>query len=279
MKKILLFALALTAICCMTSCKKSHWGKKYITFGDTKNMIVVEYDSTFLRYYFHQEEDPTSEDNDLICDTSLDLDDDGYDDLFFYSRFGNSWLDFYFNSINEEYLSITNCHYSNITGSLYWSSSTSYITAFYSDIVYTDYYWYTDTTVLHHDDTTILVIENYCNVFKTSNNNGGYPTYTFHLSNAGDQLFEDERFESRPRPLYAYPFEAYGEDYTSNDTIYYQATYVIDTSFDFPLDEEKYIGFFLETNGSEKLGWIKIKLESQPDGTHRMRLLETAIQE
>lgn len=32
------------------------------------------------------------------------------------------------------------------------------------------------------------------------------------------------------------------------------------------------------TEGKIKLGWLKIILVSQPDGTHRMRLLETAIQ-
>ncbi|MBQ5455240.1 MAG: hypothetical protein IIT63_05375, partial [Prevotella sp.] len=47
----------------------------------------------------------------------------------------------------------------------------------------------------------------------------------------------------------------------------------------FPKDETKYIGFKIrEENGANKLGWLKIKLISKPDGTHRLRLLETAIQ-
>ena len=132
-------------------------------------------------------------------------------------------------------------------------------------------------------DTTIFVVEhfnNYKPITASDPFQHTYKTNIIHLCNAGDQLSKDAFFEEHPRPLYTYPFEVYGEEYPSNDTIYYQATYNIDNpSFNCPLEEEKYVGFVIrEEDGTRRLGWLKILLVSQPDGTHRMRLLETAIQ-
>ena len=64
------------------------------------------------------------------------------------------------------------------------------------------------------------------------------------------------------------------------NTIRYSTIIEEESCSNFPLDIENYIGFKTTDNsGDEKLGWIKFKLISQPDGTHRLRLLESAIQE
>lgn len=51
MKKTLFLALAIASICIMPSCDKDFdWFTNKITIGDTKDMDVVVYDSTFLSY-------------------------------------------------------------------------------------------------------------------------------------------------------------------------------------------------------------------------------------
>lgn len=273
MKKILLFAIALAAICLMPSCKKDPVTNT-ITFGDTRDMDVVEYNSTFFRYYTHHGDlDPTIEINYLRCDTILDFNNDGYEDILFSSSQGEFWP--FHDVLNDEYFSIRRVSHSVILG----NSSCR----FYCDQVACDIYRHSDTTILHNNDTTIFVVEhfnNYKPITAFDPFQHTYKTNIIHLCNAGDQLSKDAFFEEHPRPLYTYPFEVYGEEYHSNDTIYYQATYNIDNpSFNCPLDEEKYVGFVIrEEDGTRRLGWLKILLVSQPDGTHRMRLLETAIQ-
>lgn len=153
----------------------------------------------------------------------------------------------------------------------------------YCDRVSCDIYRHSDTTIIHNNDTTVIVVEHFNNYKPISESDPyiyTYNTNTLHFCNAGDQLSKDAFFAPHPRPIYAFPFEVYGEEYHLNDTIYYQATYDIDNpSFDCPLDEEKYVGFRIrEEDGTNRLGWLKILLVSQPDGTHRLRLLETAIQ-
>ena len=276
MKKSLLFAFLLATICIVPQCKKDPSGQNVepitdkITFGDTVGMHVVKYDSTFFRYYTpHEEMYPTFEIDILTCDTFLDFNNDGNEDIHFSSGQGKFWL---FQEVyNDEYFSIRSISNSTILGDLY------------CDQVSCDVYRHSDTTILQTNDTTVVVVEhfnNYKPISESDPNLYTYKTSIIHPCNAGDQLSKDAYFDRHPRPVYTFPYEAYGEEYHTNDTIYYQATYDIDNpSFDFPLDEEKYIGFKIrEKDGANKLGWLKIKLISKPDGTHRLRLLETAIQ-
>ena len=278
MKKTLLFALALVAICIMPSCTKDpvedgpneEPATNKITFGDTRGMDVVEYDSTFFKYYTPYEDwYPTIEINCFSCDTFLDFNNDGYEDIYFSLGYGYFWP--YQDVLNDTYFSIRCGSKSTLIGYLY------------CDQVSCDVYRHSDTAILHNNDTTIIVVEHFNNYKPISESDPYIYTYNtniLHFCNAGDQLSKDAFFARYPRPIYAFPFEVYGEEYHSNDTIYYQATYDIDNpSFDCPLDEEKYVGFRVrEEDGTNRLGWLKILLVSQPDGTHRLRLLETAIQ-
>lgn len=273
MKKALFFALVLAVMCGMTSCGKDFsWFTNTITFGDTESMHVVAYDTTFLSYSNPYPDEPIIV-NWLSCINSVDLDYDGTEDIEFESYGGNFWLFEYVS--NDEFFSIHQSFRSNIIGRN---------AKFYCDQVYVDDYWHSDTTIIHSNDTTIVIVEDFDDYKQTSVSDIYIQTYRTCVPrpcNAGDQLSEKDFFEYRPRPIFLYPYNAYGEEYCSNDTVYYHATYIFDDpSLNFPLDEEKYIGFIKKADdGKKKLGWLKIILESKPDGTHRMRLLETAIQE
>lgn len=272
MKKTLFLTLAIVTICIMASCTKDfNWFTNKITFGDTKDMDVVVYDSTFLSYSNPYPDEPVTV-NWLSCRNSIDIDYDGTEDIEFESYGGNFWPFEYVST--DEYFSIHQSFRSNIIGRN---------AKFYCDQVYVDDYWHSDTTILHSNDTIIAIIEDF-DYHKPSSASDiyirTYQTCVFHPCNAGDQLSEKDFFSPGARPVYTSPYTAYGSEYFINDTLYYRATYCFDDpSFDFPFDEEKYIGLIIKTDdGKKKLGWLKIKLVSHPDGTHRMRLLETAIQ-
>ena len=276
MKKTLFLTLAITTICIMSACNKDlDWFTNKITFGDTKDMDVFVYDSTFLSYSNPTQDEPVTV-NWITCSSFVDLDYDGIGDVLFESYGGDFWASQYMS--NDDYLSIHQCFTSSISCGNYGSK-----VALYCDETHYDSYYHSDTTILHSNDTTIVVIESVENHKPTSASDiyyGTYPSRILHPCNTGDQLSEKDFFERNPRPVFAFPYGAYGEEYHSNDTVVYNVDYYFDDpSFNFPLDEEKYIGLRLKTDdGKIKLGWLKIILVSQPDGTHRMRLLETAIQ-
>ena len=48
--------------------------------------------------------------------------------------------------------------------------------------------------------------------------------------------------------------------------------------WNFPIDEEKYIGFKVYSGGEYRLGWIKIKLHIWSNRVVDTELIETAIQ-
>lgn len=278
MKKAILFAFALVAIGIISSCKKScpndQVSNNPITFGDTTNMYVVKYDSSFMVYYKpYQNWSPYDYElpNYIRSEASIDLNNDGTDDVFIESGGGEFWP---FCS-NNEYFSIH-----------VWSGTTIRgisTTKFFCDRVFCNVYIHNDTTILHANDSVIMVTELFLNYKPISESDAfsfSFGEEIHHAFNAGDQLPTEGFFTEAPRALYQFPCEMDGFDRISNDTIYYNASYEIDDpSYNFPLNEEKYIGFVIKDYGvPNKYGWIKILLISQPDGTHRMRLLETAIQ-
>jgi len=275
MKKAILFALALAVIGIIPSCtKEPEVSNNPITFGDTTNMYVVKYDSSFLAYYKpYQDWSPYDYvlPNYVRSEASIDLDNDGTDDVLIESGGGEYWP---FCSTNE-YFSIHVC------SSTFIRSNSSI--RFYCDKVTCDVYRHSDTTILYIGDTTIMVTEifnNYKPISESDTYSHSFGEDIYHPFNAGDQLPTEGFYLSGARAVYQFPCENDGFDRHSNDTIYYSAMYDIDDpSFNFPLDKEKYIGFLIEDYGvPNKYGWIKFILISQPDGTHRLRLLETAIQ-
>lgn len=64
-----------------------------------------------------------------------------------------------------------------------------------------------------------------------------------------------------------------------NHTISISSNKYIYSCWNFPTDEEKYIGFKFTTNGKSRLGWLKLKLHSIGKGSVvNTELFETAIQ-
>lgn len=282
MKRTFLFTLLLAVIGVLPSCKKEpSKPTSQITFGDTTGMIVVEYDSTLFRYYNPYEQfypNPYEVWDCSRCDTFVDLNNDGNPDIFFHLHYGEMWP--HDDISNTEYFSISRNSESLIYGCINDNDNPSFL----CDQATCDVYLHKDSTVLQKNDTTIIVIEHFYNYKPMAESDHYSHTFTMyniiHQSNAGEQLTENKHFECIPRSIYTFPFSCEAYDRYSNDTIYYEAYYDIDKpSFNFPLDEEKYIGFrFRENDGKYKLGWIKIKLISQPDGTNRLKVFETAIQ-
>lgn len=208
-------ALAIASICIMPSCGKDFdWFTNKITIGDTKDMDVVVYDSTFLSYSNPTQDEPVTI-NWVTCRNYVDLDYDGIGDIIFESCGGDFWLSE--GITNDDYLSIHQC----FTSSIYISNPASNI-ELYCDEAYFDDYYHSDTTILHSNDTTIVVIETFENHKPISVSDiyiGSYPACILHPCNTGDQFSEKDFFYWYPREVFRVPYSAGGEEIHSNDTI------------------------------------------------------------
>lgn len=267
MKKSLLFAMALAAIFIMSSCTKTS-NSETIVIGDPDGMIVTTYDSTFLPYTHTFDEDLFSE---LYkCGSFIDLNGDGVKDI--------------------QIESLTGSEYDNHNPELFSKTSimaVEYNTVLSYESLSNNKYTHCDTTDIIYGDTIRVYKNIIYSCEKTYENDFCQEFYTYQAIayNKGDHLsikdispqfpIHNPCLEINYQPTYRYDFDPY----PINGIINYSSVYEEFVCFNFPLDTDNYIGFKItENSGDEKLGWIKIKLISQPDGTHRLRLLETAIQ-
>lgn len=266
MKKTLFFALALAAICIMPSCKESS-NSETIVIGDSEGMIVTTYDSTFLPYTHTFNEDMYSEL--YSCGDRIDLNGDGVEDIQLISVTASMW-DYH----NSDLFSKTSIM--AVNNALLSCESVSF-----------NKYTHCDTTDIIYGDTIRVYKNIIYSCEKTYENDFCQEFYNYQAIayNKGDHLsikdispqfpIHNPCLEINYQPTYRYDFDPY----PINGIINYSTVYEEFGCFNFPLDTDNYIGFKItENSGDEKLGWIKFKLISQPDGTHRLRLLETAVQ-
>ena len=267
MKKTLFFSLALAAICIMPSCKKSS-NSETIVIGDSEGMIVTTYDSTFLPYTHTFNEDMYSEI--YRCGDLIDLNGDGVEDIQLISVTASMW-DYH----NSDLFSKTSIM--AVNNALLSCESVSFNRYSHhdtTDIILGD-------TIRIYETMTIscekIAEDDFCEEFS------GYQAIPY---SKGNHLSKTDISPQYPiyNPSLAINFQPihYSNDPypIGQNTIRYSTIIEEESCSNFPLDIENYIGFKTTDNsGDEKLGWIKFKLISQPDGTHRLRLLESAIQE
>ena len=248
MKKILLFALILTAICAMSSCKKDTKPADKIIFGNTEGMNVVNYD-TILH---------------MVGTLSMDLDQDGTDDLRLESRFEPT----YEGQTNDAQILTLYCLNENI--------------ALFGETVENESYIHRDTFISDEEGYTIVShLLNYSTCEKEEEDDEVLTTTAFvaAVNAENDALNMSDNFSSDNVVLFRENIEFMLEPVTSNDTIYY-STQTYDFSCDnYETNTMTYIGFKLTRDGKSRLGWLKIYLYSLFGSVVHAENLETAIQE
>ena len=264
-KRIIIFgALALFAIGIISSCKKdpdpNNNGQNNdtiptvtdrIVFGDTTGMIVTTY-NTVMEF------------DDGWNPIILDLNGGGIDDIKIETVYDGPL------AIGEFQALTLYCLNDRIE--------------LLGDSLMKESYSHRDTTITINNDWTI---KEYGYTFSTCNkvdeNDQVNHTKMFELkaNDANEHLSINDHFQSIEINLFRENMSHEFMDYLNEEeqyVIYSYNKYIYDC-WNFPTDEEKYIGFKFTINGKSRLGWLKIKLHPTWGGSVvNTELIETAIQ-
>ena len=246
MKKLSLFAMALLLVVGISSCKKDTIKGK-VVFGNTHEMSVTSYDSTFYpEQYGH-----------FSWGNTIDLNGDGQNDIQFRSEdIGSA-------GTGHDIVTELKCLNENV--------------ALLGDIINQKTYYHIDST-LHTEDSVgwaIVVSKTYTceQITETDPVISTTEKLTNIDHNFGDSYGLDDSFMKTDVILknrtYNYPG---GDETIGNVTYHYMIHEKNDCDY-FPMDEEKYIGFKIIENNKSRLGWMKVILHYD-----YVELLETAIQ-
>ena len=248
MKKTLLFALALSAVCIMPSCGKDPKPADKIIFGNTEGLTVVNYDTVLH----------------VVGSLSMDLDQDGTDDI-----------------------KVESCQESSYEGQTFGSQILNLYClneniALFGETIEKESYIHCDTFISGEEGQTFVShILNYTTCEKESDDDEVIITNEFMATtNAeGGTLYMSDNYSSDHVILFRENIEFLLEPVTSNDTIYY-STQIYDFSCDnYETNTMTYIGFKLTRDGKSRLGWLKIYLYSLLGNVVHAEIHETAIQE
>ena len=248
MKKTVLFALALMAICVISSCKKDSKPADKIIFGDTEGMNVVNYD-TILH---------------MVGTLSMDLNQDGTDDLRLESRFEPS----YEGQTNDAQILTLYCLNENI--------------ALFGETIENESYIHRDTFISDEEGYAIVSqVLNYSTCEKEADDDEVLTTNKFMATaNAeGGAINMSDNFVSDRVVLFRENIEFAMEPITSNDSIYHLTQHYNFDCDNYETNTMTYIGFKLTHEGKSRLGWLKIYLYSLYGNVVHAENLETAIQE
>lgn len=276
MKKTLLFALALAAICIMPSCKKDPapnnngqgeqptdtipMGNDTIPdvpvatdkffFGDATNMIVTTYD-TIMEF----------DDNNRPF--ILDLNNDGFDDIKIATNYDGPM------DIGEHQTLTLYCLHQYIE--------------ILADTVVKESYSHRETSTSENNGwviTTRKYVLSTCEKIAEDDPLNNTKVFEVFANDADDAFGIDDHFQSGNavlfRESYAYSLSDPNVD---NQTVTTNYTQFIYTCWNFPTNEEKYIGFRINLHGNPRYGWLKIKLV--PTWSNKVvntKIIETAIQ-
>ena len=276
MKKTLLFTLALAAICLMSSCKKdpapnnNGQGEQptdtipvgndtipdipVITnifhFGDATDMIVTLYDSIME---FDENWRPFI----------FDLNGDGIDDIKIKTNFDGPM------AIGQHQ-----------TLSLFCLNQYTEILA---DSVAKESYSHRETITSENDGwiiTTHKYILSTCDKIAEDDPVNTTNVFEVFANDHDDSFGIDDHFQSGNAVLFRENVEySLGNPNESNQTVSVNYSKSIYNCWNFPTDEEKYIGFRINQHGNPRYGWLKIKLV--PTWSNKVvntKIIETAIQ-
>lgn len=272
MKRLVLFAMALAAVCIMPSCGKDPIENpetpeptaETIVFGNYTGMDVVTYD--------HVDWDFNENYGTFSYSKDFDINGDGEYDFALVSRKSGS------------------PYQGNVAGLDTIYSVTLHAAPkmeFHSDFQVNDIYCHHDSTFIPTDSIPLIYIEitNSCNkVLESDSLIGVYSKYVIQshdkneLLNMNDSIFRPLMYMySLYQSDIQYPYYIDLDDYHPN--VFKSDIDAREGCFNFPLDEEVYIGFKFYDEGRYRLGWIKIIIEQKANGFVFVTLLETTIQQ
>lgn len=255
----LLIALLMIAMACQKDPDPNNNGQDpamtdKITFGDTLGMIVTSYDS-IMRY------------DEGWLPFILDLNDDGRNDI-------------KIETVYDGPLAIGEFQ----TLSLYCINENIEILG---DSVISETCSHRDTTITVNNGWTEYTYGytfSSCGQINGNDGVGVTNMFVFELkaNDANDPLSLDDHFQCADVKLFRENMEYEWMNELDEEQQYVEFShnkYIYDC-WNFPTDEEKYIGFKLTVNGESRLGWLKIKLCPTWGGSVvDTQLLETAIQQ
>jgi hypothetical protein len=258
MKKQLsiMIALAVMAIGLITSCKKdsipnnNEQNNEQIHFGDTTGMIVTPY-NTVMEY------------DESWIPILLDLDGNGTDDIRIETYYDGPLAIGQFQELT------LHCINAQIHGQTVEKES----------------YSHRDTTITNNDGWTHIVSNyTYSTCGKIDENDPTSTSDVFEITafDFNEHLNLDDNFQLQNSTFLFREDVKYtlmDEPNEEEQIVTGSHVHHIYDCWNFPTDEEKYIGFKLIQNGKSRLGWLKIKLHpTWGNSVVDTELIETAIQ-
>jgi len=142
-------------------------------------------------------------------------------------------------------------------------------------------YIHRDTIVEQYNDFTVITYSYiYSTCGKTTENDQVHTSNMFEVfaNDVDDTFVLDDEFQSTNITLFRQDVDyQLGDPF--EDIVYVDHHKYIYQCWNFPTDEEKYIGFKFTKNGESRLGWLKLKLHSTwSSKVVDTELIETAIQ-
>ena len=273
MKRLVLFAMALAAVCIMPSCGKdpkpgeepNEPTTDRIVFGNYEGMDVVTYDNIEWEYY--EESGVMS-----YYSKEFDVNGDGTNDFSIVSEVSVD--------PNSEDLNHPRYMY-NI--SLHSSSNLK----FHSQTVLNEVYYHVDSTIYPTDSIPLIYLDYRLTCNKLLESDPLQESYNLDVlvqHEKEDMLNSDDSFMSSPYPYFVL-YESNREfPYLLNPEVTEATVYVSEVlasveCYNLPIDEAAYIGFKYIEESTARLGWIKIIIEYNANGDLMARPLEAAIQQ
>lgn len=256
----ILIALSLIALGIISACTKDTIKTDTIVFGNATGMKITIPDSTTfhgaigLSYY------------------SIDVNEDGVEDLQLSTKLMGSAALGHGRVIE---LKCTNEHIA-LYGEIIEQEK-------YSHIDSTFWYYYEPYFPQYDSICVIHIYETYtCERIDESDRIlGTTEKLSLYDKDAGDTLCKDDSFSTFDVILKDWGYTIDYDEPGGNgaDTIIYYTDFVKNDCDYFPLEVEKYIGYkYTDNDGTERIGWIKISLESN-SVDYWGKLIETAIQQ
>ena len=264
MKRLVLFAMALAAVCIMPSCGKDpkpgeEPTTNQITFGNYEGMDVVKYDNIEWEYF---------ENSGVMSYHTKDFDVNG-----------DGKNDFYLTST----VTISPYQYDEKTYTINLVSSKL---EFHSQRSTIEVYRHLDSTIIHTDSIPLIYIDEVMSCNKLDESDSFEEMYSrrgVKIHSKDDLLtLNDSIFVATMDGGYLYEssvhFPYYMDLEVTEATVYRSIIEARDECFNLPLEEEVYVGFkYVDENGA-RLGWIKLIVEYDANGNLIARPLEAAIQ-